>query len=97
VETWPDGAKYEGNYIEGKKHGRGILNFADNSRYEGEFNLNDIHGSGTYVWPDKRVYTGNWLFKNNYKDCGRRIKCMGKDAFNGLTEENILEYKFEIL
>ena len=35
IETWPDGARYEGDYVDGRKHGKGILNFADGSRYEG--------------------------------------------------------------
>ncbi len=46
IETWPDGAKYEGAYIEGKKQGRGIFVWADSSRYEGEFKDNNIHGKG---------------------------------------------------
>jgi hypothetical protein len=37
VESWPDGARYEGKYIEGKKEGEGKLTFADGSYYEGEF------------------------------------------------------------
>jgi hypothetical protein len=37
VESWPDGAIYEGNYYEGKKNGRGKLTFADGSVYEGDF------------------------------------------------------------
>jgi hypothetical protein len=34
IETWPDGARYEGQYKEGKKHGQGCLNFADGSIYQ---------------------------------------------------------------
>lgn len=60
-EVWPDGAKYEGNYVDGKKNGKGILNFQDGSRYEGDFQDNDIQGYGTYHWPDKRVYTGEGI------------------------------------
>jgi hypothetical protein len=37
MESWPDGAKYEGHYIDGKKEGKGKLTFADGSFYEGEF------------------------------------------------------------
>jgi len=37
MESWPDGAKYEGDYIDGKKEGKGKLTFADGSYYEGEF------------------------------------------------------------
>jgi len=33
LETWPDGAVYEGEYHEGKKNGRGKLTFADGSVY----------------------------------------------------------------
>jgi hypothetical protein len=46
MESWPDGAKYEGQYIDGKKHGRGRLTFADGSAYEGEFLQNEISGQG---------------------------------------------------
>ena len=34
---WPDGAKYEGIYKNGKKNGKGVLYFADLSKYIGEF------------------------------------------------------------
>jgi hypothetical protein len=37
METWPDGAVYEGMYFEGKKNGNGKLTFADGSVYTGEF------------------------------------------------------------
>ncbi len=47
-----DGAHYEGQYEEGKKHGKGKLVFADGSFYEGDFDNNDIHGRGVYVWSD---------------------------------------------
>jgi hypothetical protein len=46
VEVWPDGAKYEGKYKEGKKDGKGKLTFADGSYYEGEFSTNEICGFG---------------------------------------------------
>jgi hypothetical protein len=72
IEIWPDNARYEGEYKNGKKNGRGILDFSDGSKYEGnkiiinnsgEFVDNNIEGSGIYIWPDKRVYKGQW--KNN--------------------------------
>ena len=52
MESWPDGAKYEGDYIDGKKEGKGKLTFADGSYYEGEFKQNEICGFGKYFWPD---------------------------------------------
>jgi hypothetical protein len=56
VETWPDNAVYEGQYWEGKKNGKGKLNFADGSIYEGEFKMNEICGSGIYIWKDGKKY-----------------------------------------
>jgi hypothetical protein len=52
MESWPDGAKYEGDYIDGKKEGKVKLTFADGSYYEGEFKQNEICGYGNYYWPD---------------------------------------------
>lgn len=63
MEEWPDGARYEGDYIEGKKHGHGKFNWADGSTYVGDFNKNNIHGKGCYDWSDGRKYNGDW--KNN--------------------------------
>jgi len=46
VETWPDGARYEGAYEGGQKNGRGRFAWADGSRYEGNFKNNNIDGFG---------------------------------------------------
>ena len=48
MEIWPDGAKYEGEYKDGVKEGKGKLEFADGSWYLGEFSLNEIEGKGVY-------------------------------------------------
>ena len=37
VMTWPDQSKYEGEFMDGKKHGKGIYFWADGSKYEGDF------------------------------------------------------------
>lgn len=35
VYKWQDGRKYEGEYLNDKKHGFGIYYWADGRRYEG--------------------------------------------------------------
>eukprot|EP00913_Durusdinium_trenchii_P034785 g32539.t1 len=57
-ETWPDGARYVGEYENGLKSGRGDFTWADGSSYSGQFFENDIHGEGKYSWEDGRVYEG---------------------------------------
>ncbi len=46
MESWPDGSKYEGDYVGGMKEGKGCFTWADGSRYDGEFSENNIHGQG---------------------------------------------------
>lgn len=40
------GERYEGEYRDGKRHGRGILTFSNGDRYEGSFVDGEIHGRG---------------------------------------------------
>ena len=37
VFEWPDGRKYEGEYIDDKKEGEGIFYWPDGRKYEGEW------------------------------------------------------------
>lgn len=41
IEIWPDNSRYEGEYSNGKKNGKGILEFGDGSKYEGKCLIND--------------------------------------------------------
>jgi hypothetical protein len=58
VEVWPDGTRYEGTYLNGKKNGKGVLYFIDESKYIGDFENNEITGSGEYYWSDGKIYKG---------------------------------------
>jgi hypothetical protein len=58
VEVWylimvllirADESKYEGNYVEGKKHRKGIYTWADGSKYEGEWKDNQLDGIVIYI------------------------------------------------
>lgn len=40
VLTWPDGSKYEGYFIEGRREGRGRFTSSDGDIYEGEWKNN---------------------------------------------------------
>ena len=46
---------YEGQYHEGKKHGRGLYIWQDGSSYDGDWFENRIEGSGVYKWKDGRT------------------------------------------
>ena len=57
-ESEKEGIKYEGNWFNGLKQGKGILNVKDQMIYEGEFAEGIKHGLGKLTWPTKNTYEG---------------------------------------
>ena len=39
---WPDGTKYKGGWVNGKKQGRGVYCFADGEEKEGEWDNDEL-------------------------------------------------------
>ena len=60
THTWPDGTKYDGEWKDGNKHGKGIFTWPDGEKYEGEWKDGKFHGRGIYTWPDGTKYDGEW-------------------------------------
>jgi len=48
-EVWPDGRKYEGDYVNGVQEGYGVYCYADDSKYEGDWKNKKRHGKGKEV------------------------------------------------
>lgn len=61
-EKWSESSNvaYQGTFLNGLKHGIGILELEDGSVYEGEFEDNLISGHGILKYKDKKVYFGSW-------------------------------------
>lgn len=59
IESWVKG-KYEGEYVDGSKHGIGEIVFEEKGYYVGEFDESTITGVGTFVFKDNRKYEGEW-------------------------------------
>ena len=55
-----DGSEYEGDVVQGKKEGKGILKFKDGTIYEGEFKDDDFHGNGILKYNNGRKYEGTF-------------------------------------
>lgn len=80
---YQDGAIYEGRFREGKRHGRGIYQFADGSFYEGQFQDDTISGHGHLTWPDGGSYEGEWV-KGQPDGFGREYHADGRLRYEGL-------------
>ena len=52
VVTLSNGARYEGDWRDGKRHGKGVFTKPDGYRYEGEYRAGKAHGKGVETWPD---------------------------------------------
>eukprot|EP00056_Hartaetosiga_gracilis_P010194 m.149142 g.149142 ORF g.149142 m.149142 type:complete len:153 (+) comp13270_c2_seq8:236-694(+) len=59
---YDDGDKYIGQWNgEGKRHGLGVLHFADGSCYSGEFTNGMNHGFGVIKFADGSMYEGEFV------------------------------------
>ena len=55
-----DGSRYEGEWQDGKRHGRGIYKWAAGHRYDGAWSDDRPHGLGTAYFADGDVHQGQW-------------------------------------
>lgn len=60
-----DGSRYEGEYKNGKRDGRGVQTWPDKARYEGTFRDGERSGYGVFTWPNGNRYEGT--FKDGKK------------------------------
>ncbi|KAG9348052.1 hypothetical protein JZ751_004072, partial [Albula glossodonta] len=66
VQEWPDGSRYEGEFMNGLKQGEGMFTWGNGELYEGSFFKDYRHGNGTYIWPDGSRFIGK--FYRNRKE-----------------------------
>ena len=58
--TGPDGHRYEGEWRNDRRHGRGTCTWPNGTRYEGKWRSGRHHGQGSKEWPDGDRYKGGW-------------------------------------
>jgi hypothetical protein len=64
VKSWPNGDRYEGEFLEDRKEGKGVYSYGRGpwvgERYEGDWLADQRQGYGTYRWPTGDLYSGPW-------------------------------------
>lgn len=67
VTKYKNGAEYDGEYKQNKKHGRGKYTFSDGHQfYNGEWKHNKRHGHGIRLYKNGDIYEGS--FVNNMRE-----------------------------
>ena len=61
-QTYANQDRYDGEWKEGDKHGRGTMKFHNGDVYEGEFSNGKMHGKGTFEYAagDVLKSIGEW-------------------------------------
>ena len=54
------GSRYQGGWVDGKRHGQGELVLRDGSIYQGDFRHGTKAGIGKQTYPSGNYYEGNW-------------------------------------
>jgi hypothetical protein len=60
IMFWPDGTKYEGQFLEDMPHGKGRKIYHNGDYYYGDFERDKAHGFGLFVDIKGGKYEGQW-------------------------------------
>ncbi|XP_029285833.1 LOW QUALITY PROTEIN: ankyrin repeat and MYND domain-containing protein 1 [Cottoperca gobio] len=82
VQEGPDGSRYEGEFVNGFKHGKGRYTWRNGEFYQGSFYKDYRHGDGLYCWPTGHKFTGKF-YLNRKEGYGQQLFPDGA-TFQGL-------------
>ena len=60
-KSWPDGSRYDGEWLQDKPHGQGMYTYADGAQYWGRFYLGKRQGEGMMKYGNGDEYEGSWF------------------------------------
>ena len=67
IYTWSDGRKYDGEYLDDKKHGVGVFTWPDGKKYDGGWKDSKQHGQATFTNSKGQSKMGIWENGNRVK------------------------------
>ena len=89
VYEWPDGSKYEGDWLNGKPEGEGRFEYACGAIYVGEWKGGLFDGLGTLLYPYGACYEGS--FDQGVKSGHGKMLFVTGDAYRGFFAVDKME------
>ncbi len=59
--VYPSGARFSGQFVDGKIHGEGTILFSNGDKYAGQWKDHQREGIGQFTFADGRVYKGQFV------------------------------------
>ena len=87
--TYDNGDKYDGEFVDNVKEGRGVYYYGNGDKYEGEFFDDVKDGFGIYYYKNGERYEGD--FKNDKKDGHGIYYYLDGDRYEGEFKEGFAE------
>lgn len=84
-QSFSDGSYYEGDFVNGKFHGKGKYTWANGTYYEGDFANGDFNGYGKRTYDDGAVYEGE--FENDMRHGKGKLTYADGETYEGEYKE----------
>lgn len=81
--------EYVGDFYAGKKHGKGVMTWANGDVYDGDWLDGNMTGKGKFTWANGDVYEGE--FKKGEKDGAGKLTMSNGAVYEGDWEAGIYQ------
>ena len=88
IDTFPNGGKYDGEWIANLPNGQGTFTFPGGYKYVGELKDGKYHGQGTFTFANGNIYVGDWK-EGKYDGRGTLYAADGSIKQSGIWKENV--------
>jgi len=95
VQVYPNGDRYEGQYLMGKRHGKGEYRFSTGDMYEGQHERGQFKGVGVYKYVNGDHYSGQFcggMFEGQGVLTTSEFKYMGQFVKDQMCGRGIMVY-----
>lgn len=86
--VYRNGNSYEGDWVDGRRHGRGVFKHASGASYQGEYRDGKKCGTGQYRYPGGDLYVGEYEYDQRHGQ-GRIVYADGEQYEGGWLYDKV--------